>query len=61
MTKLFDCFCTVTPSWRTSAGRRPSAWLTRFWTSTSAMSPLRVTSKTTVIWLSPLLLLDEVM
>ena len=52
-------FCTVTPICRTSAGSRPSAWLTRFCTSTAAMSGSRVTSNVTVIWLTPLLVLDE--
>ena len=52
-------FCTVMPVWRTSPGRRPSAWLTRFWTSTAAMSWSRVTSNVTVIWLTPLLVLAE--
>src|SRR5688572_5562906 len=60
-TKLLADFCTVTPVWRTSAGSRPSAWLTRFCTSTAAMSGSRDTSNVTVIWLAPLLVLDEAM
>jgi hypothetical protein len=60
MMKFVDCFCTVTPSWRTSAGRRPSAWLTRFCTSTAARSASRVTSNVTLIELTPALLLEDV-
>ena len=52
---------TVMPLVRTSAGMRPSAWLTRFWTSTAARSGLRPMSKVTVIVDRPLLVLDEVM
>src|SRR5688572_27543431 len=58
-TKFVLTFWTVTPSWRTSAGSRPIAWLTRFCTSTAAMSGSRVTSNVTVIWLKPLLVLLE--
>ncbi len=39
---------TVTPVALTSLGMRPSAWLTRFCTSTAARSTLRVTSNVTV-------------
>ena len=55
------CFVTVMPLVRTSAGRRPSAWLTRFCTSTAARSGLRPMSKVTVIVESPLFVLDDVM
>ena len=54
-------FATAMPFWRTSAGMRPSAWLTRFCTSTAARSWLRSTSNVTVIVAKPLLVLDEVM
>ena len=40
---------TVMPLVRTSAGMRPSAWLTRFCTSTAARSALRPMSNVTVI------------
>lgn len=33
-----DCFCVVTPNWRTSSGRRERASLTRFCTRTAAVS-----------------------
>ena len=36
---------TVMPVVRTSAGRRPRVWLTRFWTSTAARSGSRPISK----------------
>ncbi len=52
-------FVTVMPLVRTSAGMRPSAWLTRFWTSMAARSALRLMSKVTVIVLMPLLVLDD--
>ena len=50
---------TVTPVVRTSAGSRPSTWLTRFWTSTAARSGLRPISKYTLIVLTPLLVLED--
>src|SRR5690348_4139346 len=50
---------TVTPTWRTSAGRRPSAELTRFCTSTAARSGSRSTSNVMLIWLNPLFVLDD--
>ena len=61
MTKPVDCFWTVMPLVRTSAGMRLSAWLTRFCTSTAATSWSRVTSNVTVIVATPLLVLDDVM
>ena len=54
-------FVTVTAVVRTSTGMRPSAWLTRFWTSIAARSGLRPMSKVTVMVETPLLVLDEVM
>lgn len=59
MTKPVVCLLTVTPSCRTSVGRRPSAVETRFCTSTCARSWSRVMSKVTVIVETPLLELDE--
>ena len=56
-----DCFWTVMPVVRTSAGMRPSAWLTRFCTSTCARSWSRVMSKVTVIDAKPLFVLEELM
>ena len=50
---------TVTPICLTSPGRRPSAWLTRFCTSTAARSGSRVTSNVMLMALKPLLVLDE--
>ena len=47
------------PVVRTSAGMRPSAWLTRFCTSIAARSGLRPMSKVTVIVETPLLVLDD--
>ena len=52
---------TVIPFWRTSAGMRPSAELTRFWTSTAARSMLRSTSKVTLMVAKPLFVEDDVM
>ena len=52
---------TVMPLVRTSSGIRPSAWLTRFCTSTAARSGSRSTSKVTVMVLKPLLVLEDVM
>src|SRR5881628_3653822 len=49
------------PVFLTSLGSRPSAWFTRFCTSTDARSTFRVTSNTTVIWLVPSFPLVEVM
>src|SRR5216684_4347191 len=49
------------PVFLTSLGSRPSAWFTRFCTSTLARSTSRVTSNTTVIWLEPSLPLADVM
>ena len=55
-----DCFCTVTPSWFTAAGRRGVASETRFCTCTCAMSRFVPTSKVTSIVAEPSLeLLDE--
>ena len=56
-----DCFVMMMPVFFTALGRRPCAWLTRFWTSTEARSTSRVTSKVTVIWLVPSFPLVEVM
>ncbi len=50
---------TVMPLVRTSAGSRPSAWLTRFCTSTAARSGSRPTSKETLMVLRPLLVLED--
>ena len=50
---------TVTPVFFTSAGRRGSAVLTRFWTSTAARSLFRPTSKVAVMLLVPSLVLVE--
>ena len=47
-------FCTVTPNWRTTSGRRGSAILTRLLTLTVAMSTLVPTSKEAVIVRLPL-------
>jgi hypothetical protein len=58
-TKFELTFWTVTPIWRTSAGSLPIAWLTRFCTSTAAMSGSRVTSNVMVMVLTPLLVLEE--
>jgi len=55
------CFVMMTPVFFTSFGKRPSAWLTRFCTSTAARSTSRVTSNVTVTWLVPSLPLEEVM
>ena len=52
---------TVTPMFFTSLGSRPSAVDTRFCTSTAARSWLRVRSKVAVTWLTPLLVLLDVM
>jgi hypothetical protein len=52
---------TVTPSARTSVGRRPSACDTRFCTSTCARSWSRVMSNGHEMLEKPLLVLDEVM
>src|SRR5580704_3374849 len=51
----------MTPVFFTSFGNRPSAWLTRFCTSTAAKSTSRVTSNVTVMVLTPLLLPVDVM
>src|SRR5580658_534830 len=51
----------MTPVFFTSSGSRPSAWLTRFCTSTEAKSTSRATSNVTVIVLVPSLPLVEVM
>ena len=56
-----DCLVTVMPLVRTSAGIRPSAWLTRFCTSTAARSGSRPMSNVTVIVDAPLFVDDEVM
>ncbi len=56
-----EFFCTLRPSARTSGGSLPSACATRFWTSTEAMSALRVTSKVTVICEIPELVLEDAM
>ena len=50
---------TVTPVVRTSAGRRPITWLTRFCTSTAARSGSRPISKKTLIVATPLLVLED--
>ena len=52
---------TLMPVVRTSMGRRPSAALTRFCTSTAARSMSRETSKVTVMALEPSLPEVEVM
>ena len=52
-------FVTAMPFVRTSAGMRPSAWLTRFCTSTAARSGLRPISNVTVMVQKPVLVLDE--
>ena len=57
--KFGFCFLTVTPPWLTSAGRLGAAWLTRFWTSTAAMSSGYPTSKVTVMVAEPSLELVE--
>ena len=51
----------MTPVFFTAFGSRPSAWFTRFCTSTAARSGSRLTSNTTVMLLFPLLSLVEVM
>ncbi len=48
-----------TPVCFTSLGRRPCAALTRFCTSTAAMSMSRSTSNVTLMLLEPSLLLDD--
>ena len=60
-TKFCDTRVTETPTCFTSFGNRPSACETRFWTSTAAMSRLRVRSKMTVIADVPSLPLVDVM
>ena len=52
---------TLMPFCRTSAGMRPRAELTRFWTSTAARSMFRSTLNETVRVQKPLLVDDEVM
>ena len=54
-------FVTVTPTFFTSFGRRPSVAATRFCTSTAARSALRPSSNVAVIVDVPLLVLFEVM
>jgi len=61
MTNPVDCFWTMMPVVRTSAGMRPRAWFTRFWTSTCATSWFRVTSNVTLIVDTPLFVLEDVM
>ena len=56
-----DPFVTVMPFVRTSSGMRPSAELTRFWTSTAARSGSRPTSNVTVMVDRPLFVDAEVM
>ena len=55
MRKSGEDFLTVTPSRRTSSGRRDSATATRFWTSTWAASRSVPSAKVTEIasWPSP--------
>ena len=58
MMKLGELLTVVTPSWRTSSGRRGSAWLTRFCTCTCARSTsvpilkvtVRVSTPSAVAW-----------
>ena len=50
----FERFCTVTPNWRTTSGRRGSVILTRLLTFTVAMSTLVPTSNDAVITRLPL-------
>src|SRR3954462_9652569 len=59
--KPVDFLLPVTPEVRTSAGRRPRVWLTRFCTSTAARSGSRPMSKKTLIVLTPLLVLEDCM
>ena len=50
---------TEMPLVRTSAGIRPSAWLTRFCTSIAARSAFRPISNVTVMLENPVLVLEE--
>ncbi len=58
-TKPDAALLTEMPTCLTSFGSSPSAWFTRFCTSTAARSTSRVTSKVTVIVLMPSLLLVD--
>ena len=53
MMKLGELLTVVTPSCRTSSGRRGRAWLTRFCTCTWARSTSVPTRKVTVIVSTP--------
>ncbi len=48
MVRSGELLTVVTPSWRTSSGRRGSAWLTRFCTCTWARSTSVPTRNVTV-------------
>ena len=52
-------FVTEMPLVRTSAGMRPSAWFTRFCTSTAARSGSRPISNVTVMLEKPVLVDEE--
>ena len=54
---LGDCFCTTTPTLRTSCGSSGSAMATRFWTSTCATSRLVPSLKVIVSVIVPSLAL----
>ncbi len=54
---LGDCFCTVTPTARTSCGNCGVAMATRFWTSTCATSRFVPSAKVIVSVIVPSLAL----
>ncbi len=54
-----DRFSVTTPSARTSAGRRGSAWFTRFWTSTCARSTSVPISNVTLRLSTPSAVADD--
>ena len=49
MVRSGDFFWVTRPTWRTTSGRRVSAWVTRFWVCTCAISRLVPSLKVTVI------------
>jgi hypothetical protein len=61
MSLLGACFSTEMPFCTTSAGRRDSAFLSRFWMSTAARSASVAMSKVTVAEKPPELELDDSM
>ena len=53
MVRSGELFTVTTPSWRTTAGSRGSAWETRFWTSCWALSGSVPSRKVTVSVMMP--------